>query len=152
MAVASYRTRDGDVTDFIGLSTDIKPTTGLEVGARFTAEDTGAVSRWTGSAWVAMTAVAASGAPTAAGQASAIALLGLVIPGARFAAIVPDNSNVFPFTTRAIWVGVSGDITADGASIGTNIPFKNVPVGWFIGQFSRVYLTGTSATNLVATW
>ncbi len=64
------------------------------------------------------------------------------------------SSTDFTPTTyiRGIYVGVTGDITVDFASSGTNILLKAVPVGYLAGHFTKVYKTGTAATNLVAVW
>lgn len=51
---------------------------------------------------------------------------------------------------RALYVGVSGNITALMANGGTPVLFSNVPVGIFPIQVQRVNATGTTATNIVA--
>jgi hypothetical protein len=73
-----------------------------------------------------------------------------VIPAPNFAVITPSDSTDLPNATRGIWVGVAGDIKVNGLTTGTGIVLKNAPVGLLVGQFSRVYATGTTATDLVA--
>jgi hypothetical protein len=52
-------------------------------------------------------------------------------------------------TCRALYVGVTGNITALMAS-GNVVLFSNVPVGVFQIQAQRINSTATTATNLVA--
>lgn len=70
-------------------------------------------------------------------------------------AVTPNDSTVIP-TTRALYVGVSGNITvrmADNFAQGTggdNILFVAVPVGILPIQVDKVYSTGTAATSIIA--
>lgn len=73
-------------------------------------------------------------------------------PAANAAAITPHNTNDLAETTRAIYVGVSGDVTMDLFGTGTNITFKSVPVGILPVQVTRVYATSTTATDMIALW
>ncbi len=53
--------------------------------------------------------------------------------------------------TRAIWVGVTGDIkvtTWDGSVL----TFKAVPVGFFVVKAKIVWSAVTTATDMVAVW
>ena len=65
-------------------------------------------------------------------------------------AITPHNSTNFSTVTRAIYVGVTGDVTAvmlDGA---TAVLFKAVPAGSILPiRAIRVNSTGTGASELV---
>lgn len=63
-------------------------------------------------------------------------------------AVTPSNSATFP-AARALYIGVTGDVCVDFAEGGTNVVFKAVPVGVFPVQVTRVYLTGTTATDIV---
>lgn len=63
--------------------------------------------------------------------------------------IVPNDSTTIP-ATRAIYVGVAGDIKVNMAGVGTAIVFKAVPVGILNISAVRIYTTGTAATNMVA--
>jgi hypothetical protein len=51
MAVLHYQRHSSAMLDYIGLSTDTKPTPD-QVGSRFYESDTGLNSIWTGTAWV----------------------------------------------------------------------------------------------------
>lgn len=69
--------------------------------------------------------------------------------GNSFAAITPHASNDIPLT-RAVYVGVGGDIVAVGAD---NVPitFKNAPAGAFLPiRVRRINAVSTTATDLVA--
>lgn len=65
-------------------------------------------------------------------------------------AVTPsDSTNLANGDCRAIYVGVSGDITLDTPNQ-TSVLFKAVPVGILPVVTRRVRATGTTATNLVA--
>lgn len=80
---------------------------------------------------------------------------GLESPPKFHAVITPHDTNLLAQTTRAIYVGVSGDVAVviegDGAS-GTPVVYKSVPIGYLIGKFIKVRVTATTATNMVAVW
>ena len=63
-------------------------------------------------------------------------------------AVTPSDSTVIP-TTRALYIGVSGNIVVRMAD-GGQVTFANVPVGIFPIQVDRVLATSTTATNIVA--
>lgn len=58
---------------------------------------------------------------------------------------IPDNG-------AKLYIGVSGDVKVNLANSGSAIVFKAAPVGRFPYMVRRVYSTGTTATNIVATW
>lgn len=64
------------------------------------------------------------------------------------AAVTPNDSTTFA-ATRALYVGVSGDVKVDLAG-GATLTFKAAPVGMLPIQAVRVYSTGTTATDIVA--
>ncbi len=67
------------------------------------------------------------------------------------AAITPSDSTDLGNVASAIYVGAAGDVTVNMAGTGSAMLFKAVPVGTVLqGQFARVKVTGTTATNLVA--
>ena len=67
----------------------------------------------------------------------------------RAAAIAPNDTTEIE-VTRAIYVGVAGDITAILRDDSAAVLFKAMPVGvWFI-RAKIIKSTGTAATNLVA--
>lgn len=72
-------------------------------------------------------------------------------PPSEAFAVAPDDEADLDKVPRALYIGVSGDVTVRFADKPEdNILFKNVPVGLFYGQFTRVLATGTTATDIVA--
>ena len=70
-------------------------------------------------------------------------------PAHSAAAVTPnDSTDIKP--TRALYVGVTGNIKVDMADTGSAITFTAVPVGIIPIQVTRVYATGTTATDIVA--
>lgn len=66
-------------------------------------------------------------------------------------AIVPSDTVDLPNPALALFVGVAGDVKVDMAG-GQTVVFKAVAVGIFRIAVTRVYATGTAATNLDALW
>jgi hypothetical protein len=60
----------------------------------------------------------------------------------------PSDTTVFA-PTRGLYVGVAGDVTVDYAKVGTNVLIKAAPVGYHPISITRVYATGTAATNIL---
>jgi hypothetical protein len=71
-------------------------------------------------------------------------------PARYGAAVTPSNSVDLPAPTRALFVGVAGNISVEMRN-GT-VVFANVPVGIIPIQCTRVNSTGTTATTMVALW
>jgi hypothetical protein len=71
-------------------------------------------------------------------------------PARYGAAVTPSNSVDLPAPTRALFVGVAGNISVEMRN-GT-VVFTNVPVGILPIQCTRVNSTGTTATTMVALW
>ena len=68
----------------------------------------------------------------------------------RAATINPNNTLVFEQPTRGIYVGSFGNLTVDMADGGSSILFVGVQGGTVLPiQVTRVYSTGTTATNMV---
>lgn len=68
----------------------------------------------------------------------------------RAAAITTSDTVVSEDPTRAVYVGGSGNIKVDMVSGGT-VTFQNVQAGTVLPiQVTRVYLTGTTATYMIA--
>ena len=63
-------------------------------------------------------------------------------------AVTPSDSDTLP-ATRALLVGVGGTVTVDFAKQGTNLPLI-LAAGIHAIQVTRVYATGTTATDMVA--
>lgn len=67
----------------------------------------------------------------------------------RANAIVPHDVNDLAYVSRAIYVGGSGDVTLTTLN-GDKVAFKGLVAGSILPvRASRVWSTGTTATNLV---
>lgn len=73
-----------------------------------------------------------------------------VAPADGAFAITPNDSADLSNTTRAIYVGGAGDVKLT-TTRGDTVTFSAVPVGSILPvRASRVFATGTTATNLIA--
>ena len=75
----------------------------------------------------------------------------LTTPPFHWAAVTPSDTVDLPVVARALWIGVSGDISVISANGETAI-FKSVPVGYWLGFVARVTAANTTATNIIAVW
>ncbi|MCW3783795.1 spike base protein, RCAP_Rcc01079 family [Defluviimonas salinarum] len=76
----------------------------------------------------------------------------LTAPARDAAAVVPNDAADLPMLPRALYVGVSGDISARLAG-GQAVLFRNVPSGSVLAVRARgVNATGTTAAGIVALW
>lgn len=73
-------------------------------------------------------------------------------PAVHGAVIVPSDTVALAVLTRAIWVGVAGDVTLILAGDTAAVTLKAVPVGMLNVCASQVMATGTAATNMIALW
>ncbi|MBI1173373.1 hypothetical protein GC209_18450 [bacterium] len=74
---------------------------------------------------------------------------GLDSPAAHAFAITANDSADLALTTRAIYVGGSGDVRVKTVGGGT-VTFSGVSAGVILPvRINRVYVTGTTATNLI---
>lgn len=77
---------------------------------------------------------------------------GLSSPAVDGSMIQPNDGNDLAHVTRALYVGVGGQIAAQLAS-GSTITLAAVPGGTLLPlRVRRVMATGTSATNIVGLW
>lgn len=66
------------------------------------------------------------------------------------AAVTPSDSTVI-LVTRALYVGVGGNIAVGMGYDSSQVTFVNVPTGSILPiQVSQVLATGTTATNIIA--
>lgn len=73
-------------------------------------------------------------------------------PAANSIAVTPSDTVSLTATTRALYVGTSGNLTVLMAGGQTTL-FTAVPAGSLLPlQVTRVNATGTAATNLIAMW
>jgi hypothetical protein len=78
---------------------------------------------------------------------------GLDSPGQHAVAVTPnDGADIGSVASRALWIGVSGDVSIDVVGGETAVVFKNVPIGWLQMRVTRVRATNTTATNIVAVY
>lgn len=68
-------------------------------------------------------------------------------PAYNAVAVTPSDSTVL-FTTRALYIGVTGNLTVT-MSDGVDVVFANVPVGIFPIQVKKVK-AATTASSIVA--
>lgn len=71
-------------------------------------------------------------------------------PSFSFAAVSPDDATILR-PTRAIYVGVTGDLSVMGAEDGAAVVFAAVPAGSLMPlRVVKVLSTGTTAGGIVA--
>ncbi|MEM7523154.1 MAG: hypothetical protein AAF360_05220 [Pseudomonadota bacterium] len=76
---------------------------------------------------------------------------GLASPAEFASAITPSDGSDLPTVSRALYVGVAGDIRV--ATVGGDvITFRNVQAGMLPVRVRRVYATETTAADLIAVW
>jgi hypothetical protein len=73
---------------------------------------------------------------------------GLEAPARDAFAITPNDSTDLAVSTRALYVGGTGNVKVDTVA-GTTVTFTAVPVGILPVRVRRVHSTGTTATNIV---
>ena len=61
-----------------------------------------------------------------------------------------DSTDLTKAPTRALYIGVAGDVKVDMMDGSAGVVFKAAPVGVLPIRVTRVYATGTTATNIVA--
>jgi hypothetical protein len=71
-------------------------------------------------------------------------------PADTAVAVAPSDSVDLTNVSRALYIGVAGDVKVDMGKTGTAIVFKAVPVGILAIRAKRVYATGTTATNILS--
>ncbi len=74
---------------------------------------------------------------------------GLESPASSAQSVVPSDTIDMPHITRAIYVGGAGDLSVEMKDGGA-VTFKNVGAGAVVAiRVSRVFATGTTATDIV---
>lgn len=65
--------------------------------------------------------------------------------------VVPDDNTDLLYLTRALYVGVAGDVkvTLAGGAVAT---FAAMTAGWHPLRVARVHATGTTATHIIGCW
>lgn len=66
-----------------------------------------------------------------------------------FVAVTKSDTVSIP-EFRALYIGVSGDVSVKAPGAAAGVVFKAVPVGMLLVQGTQVLSTGTTATDIVA--
>lgn len=74
---------------------------------------------------------------------------GMTDPAYSAKAVTPSDTTVLS-GVRALYIGVAGDVAVMPKGSSTAVTFKAVPVGVLPVQCSKVMLTNTAATDIVA--
>lgn len=65
-------------------------------------------------------------------------------------AVTPNDDTDLAVIPKALWIGTGGDVRLRGVN-GLPVTFAGVPTGFILPvRASRVYETGTTATDIVA--
>lgn len=76
---------------------------------------------------------------------------GFNAPARNGVLVTPSDGSDLDYVTRGLYIGVAGTVKVDMVDSGT-FTFT-APAGIvFPGQVTRVYLTGTTATSIIALW
>lgn len=71
-------------------------------------------------------------------------------PASGGTAVLPDDDNLLPETSRALYVGAGGSLRVQMLS-GESLDFTSVPTGALLPlRVTQVFATGTTARNIVA--
>lgn len=78
------------------------------------------------------------------------ALESVVAPATDCFAIAPDDNAELPSATKALFIGVGGDIVLRPVAGDTDVTFRNLPDGSVLDVRVRaIRASGTTASNLV---
>ena len=72
-------------------------------------------------------------------------------PAVDAIAVTPSDSEDLAAVARALYVGTTGNVRLTTHS-GRTVTFTSVPVGILPVGASRVWSTGTTASNIIALW
>jgi hypothetical protein len=74
----------------------------------------------------------------------------LASPSIDGAAVTPNDTTDLPTVPRRLWIGGAGNVKINTAA-GNPLTYTGVPAGAYLSiRPSRVFATGTTATNIVA--
>lgn len=77
---------------------------------------------------------------------------GLESPAEHAATVTPHDTNTLTNTPRALYVGTTGNLKVDTLG-GETVTLNNLPDGSLVPlRVTRVYSTGTTASDIVALW
>jgi len=74
-------------------------------------------------------------------------------PATSSVAVTPNDSEELAYLTRALYIGVGGNLSVKLRDDSTAVVFVGVAEGTVLPlQVKQVMATGTTATNIVALW
>lgn len=74
----------------------------------------------------------------------------LLSPASNAAAVTTSDSTDLPTSSKRLWVGGAGNVKVNTVG-GSTVTYTAVPAGAYLNvRASRVFATGTTATNIVA--
>lgn len=74
-------------------------------------------------------------------------------PATSSVAVTPNDSEELEYVTRALYIGVGGNLSVKLRDDSTAVIFVGVAEGTVLPlQVKQVMATGTTATNIVALW
>ncbi|WP_427966473.1 spike base protein, RCAP_Rcc01079 family [Altererythrobacter sp.] len=74
----------------------------------------------------------------------------LISPAQICFAVTPDDAQDLAMVTKAIYIGLGGDVTLRSVDNTDDVTFANVPTGAILDvRVSAVRATGTTASNIV---
>ena len=74
----------------------------------------------------------------------------LLSPASNAAAVTASDTVDLPIASKRLWVGGAGNVKVNTVGGGT-VTYTSVPAGAYLSvRASRVYATGTTATNIIA--
>lgn len=74
----------------------------------------------------------------------------LASPASSMDAITPHDTNDLANVSRAVYVGVAGDVKVRAVKNGSDVTLKNVAAGAVLPiRVSRIFATGTTASSIV---
>ena len=74
----------------------------------------------------------------------------ITAPPSNAAPVTPSDSTDLPFVSRAIYVGTAGDLRVR-THAGQDVTYRGVS-GTKVLRVTRVFATGTTATDIIAEW
>lgn len=75
----------------------------------------------------------------------------LTAPFSGAGTVIPNDDTGLDHVSRSLHIGGAGNIRVQTIE-GDVVTFAGVTTGWFPGRISKVFATGTTATNIVAVW
>jgi hypothetical protein len=74
---------------------------------------------------------------------------GLESPAASAFAVTPSDASDLPTLTRALFVGVSGNLVVTLVSDSASVTFANLSAGWHPIRARKIHATGTTAGSIL---